>query len=238
MKTVWSDLETLIYYEGVFGNRFKKLPGTELDKLLAERTDSTDLFLLRSKLSASCRKMIMMWLAGERAIETESEFYSTTYRDSPALFGDEAVNLHYHLESFVLFARSSLDIAAYVFGELLPKPFERKRYDSFNDLIKKITATTEITFLSNTFIALRDDPYSWLNFVADVQKGRSLRDKLAHQIGFPIGYEELHSTSEKESAVVYFGQKEFLPLPQFVDTLREGVISGFILLEESCLESR
>jgi hypothetical protein len=130
----------------------------------------------------------MMWVAGDRAIEAEAEFYSATYHDSPALFGEEAVNLHYHLESFVLFARSALDIASRLFGALLPEPFQKKRFDSFNDLVKAIMASSQPPGLVATFKGLRDDPFSWPSFVADVQKGRSLRDKLVHQIGFPIEY--------------------------------------------------
>jgi hypothetical protein len=57
--------------------------------------------------------------AADRSWGAEREFYSSTLHESPALFGHEAVELCYHLEAFVFFARSSLDIAAAVFGPLL-----------------------------------------------------------------------------------------------------------------------
>jgi hypothetical protein len=139
------------------------------------------------------------------------------------------------LESLVVFARSALDIASRLFGELLPGPFESKRFDSFNDLVKAIIASSEPPGLAATFKVLRDDPFSWLSFVADIQKGRSLRDKLVHQIGFPFACKELHPPREKESAVVYIGEDRYVPLPQFVDTLRGGVINGFLLLEQACV---
>jgi hypothetical protein len=232
---LWRDLEFLVYYDGVFDDRFTKLPGTDMEKFLVAKEEDENYHLLHAKLSASCRKMIMMWVAGDRAIEAEAQFYSATYHDSPALFGEEAVNLHYHLESFVLFARSALDIASRLFGELLPEPFQKKRFDSFNDLVKSIMASSQPPGLAATFESLRDNPFSWLSFVADIQKGRSLRDKLVHQIGFPIEYMELRPPSEKESAVVFLGKDKYLPLPQFVNTLREGVINGFLLLEQACL---
>jgi hypothetical protein len=125
---LWRDLEFLVYYDGVFDDRFTKLPGTDMETFLVAKEEDENYHLLHAKLSASCRKMIMMWVAGDRAIEAEAQFYSATYHDSPALFGEEAVNLHYHLESFVLLARSALDIASRLFGELLPEPFQKKRF--------------------------------------------------------------------------------------------------------------
>ena len=232
---LWSDLEILVYYDGVFDNGFPKLPGIEMEKFLVAKKDNENYHLLQAKLSASCRKMVMMWVAGDRAIKAEAEFYSVTYHDSPALFGKDAVDLNYHLESLVLFARSALDISSRLFGELLPEPFQKKRFDSFNDLVKAILANSQPSNLAATFESLRDDPFSWLSFVANVQKGRSLRDQLAHQIGFPIEYIALRPPSEKESAVVLLGDDKYIPIPQFVNKLREGVVNGFLLLEQACL---
>jgi hypothetical protein len=84
-----------------------------------------------------------------------SIFYSGTIDDSPALFGEDAANVHYHLEALVLFARSSLDIAAAAFGELLPSPFPRKRYDSFNDLLKAIAKSATPAGLAGTIQSKR-----------------------------------------------------------------------------------
>ena len=113
----------------------------------------------------------------------------------------------------VLFARSALDIASRIFGELLPPPFQRKRFDSFNDLVKAITKGENRLLVALVFDILRSDPYSWLSLIADIEKGRSLRDKIVHQVGFPIEYMELSPNSEKESAVVVLDRKKYLFLP-------------------------
>jgi hypothetical protein len=68
----------------------------------------------------------MMWEAGDRALQAEQEFYSTTLQSSPALYGEEALTLHYHLEALVVFARSALDIASPVFAELSSAPLRKK----------------------------------------------------------------------------------------------------------------
>jgi len=233
----WNELEGLIYYEGAFGCRYSKLPGSEFWQFLQTRTDDENNDFLKAKLLDSCRKLSMMWFAGDKVLETESEFYASTLKESPALFGEDAVNLHYHLESIVLFARSALDIASGIFGELLPAPFQRKRFDSFNDLVKAITKGEERLVVVRCFKLLRSLPYSWLSLIASIDK-RSLRDKIAHQMGFPIEYMELNPNSEKESAVIILDRKEdhFLPLPLFINSLREGVIEGFSIFESICTQ--
>jgi len=233
----WSDLDLLVYHDGAFGNRYEKLPGTDLWALLESQADNPSALLLKARLFDSCRKLSMMWYAGDQALEAEAEFYASTYHDSPALFGEDAINVHYHLEALVLFARSSLDIASRIFGELLPPPFHRKSYDSFNDLIKAIVKGPDRLGVSTFFEKLRVDPFSWLSLVADIQKGRSLRDKLVHQIGFPIEYMELNPPSEKESAVVMISKDRFVALPEFIDALRIGVTEGFMLLEHACVST-
>jgi hypothetical protein len=235
MSMSWNDLDVLVYYKGAFGDRLTKLPGIDLARFLEARASGGNNRLLEAKLWATCRKMTMMWIAGDKAMEAERDFYVPTIQDSPALFGEDAVIVHYHLEALVLFARSALDIASRLFGELLPPPFRRKPFDSFNDLVKAIMSGEYRLPVASTFEALRDDPFSWLSFIADVQKGRSLRDKLTHQIGFPIDYMELRPWSEKESAVVMIGKDKYLPLPQFIETLRGGVVNGFMLLEQICV---
>lgn len=80
----------------------------------------------------------MMWHAGKEFLKAENEFYGTTIKEAPALFGESAVDVHYHLEAMVLFARSAMDIASTIFGWNLPDPFPKGRYDSFNKIIKEI----------------------------------------------------------------------------------------------------
>jgi hypothetical protein len=169
-------------------------------------------------------------------LEAEREFYSTTLRESPALFGHEAIELFYHLEAFVFFARSSLDVAAAVFGPLLLS----KKLDSFNDLTKAIVGTKKRDSagerLGDDFVAWvtaeREDPHGWMPVLCGDERGRALRDKVAHQTGFPIHYQELFVESEKEYAVVRLAKDVTLPLDKFLDTVRDGVVENFLRFED------
>ena len=208
------------------------LPGTHIEKAIHTKSvDNHD--LIYSKLLQSCRKLCMMWYSSEQAIEAESEFYSFTCKESPTLFGEDAIKINYHLESFVMIARSALDVASGVFGYLLPLPFQGKRYDSFNKLIKDLEKLGDNN-ISNYFKELRKDESSWLSIVSGHEKGRSLRDKIAHQIEFPIEYMELNPPSEKESAIVVISKTSWMELYDFINNLRVGVIEGFTVLESLC----
>jgi hypothetical protein len=144
----------------------------------------------------------MMWEAGDRALEAEDEFWSSTIQEAPALTGADAVNVHYHLEALVLFARASLDIAANMFGWLLPNPFPQMRCDSINTLLKNVQKFGPAE-LQAYIRSLREADDSWLSIIAGTTRGRSLRDKLSHQIEFPIDYVEFRPTSEKRYAIVW-----------------------------------
>ena len=144
--------------------------------------------------------------------------------------------LNYHLEAFVLLARSALDISSTLFGWILPDPFPRNRFDSFNKLVKRILNIEDRLNIAKFFDNLRDDQKSWLSILASQEKGRSLRDKIAHQTEFPLEYIELNSPSEKESAVVYINDDCFLALPDLVNKVRYGVVQGFLGLEALCAE--
>ena len=233
-----SNLNLLVYPENPFDDAFDPLPGITIEPILHWCTaiPGADYLLLESKLDYSCRKLCLMWYAGEKAIQGESDFYSRTIQDAPALFGEEAILLNYHLEAFVLLVRSALDIASTLFGWILPAPFPRNRFDSFNKLVKRITNTEDRLDIATFFDNLRDDQKSWLSILAGQEKGRSLRDKIAHQTEFPLEYMELNPPSEKESAVVYINDDCFLTLPDFVNEVRYGVVQGFLNLEGLCAE--
>jgi len=74
----------------------------------------------------------------------------------------------------------------------------------------------------------------WLSLVADVERGRSLRDQLAHQIGFPLRYQEISLTTEKRFAVVAIGGNPPIPLDDLIERLRAGVVGAFLVLEKVC----
>jgi hypothetical protein len=248
-------LEVLVYPDVPFGdklgitedirNKLKEehgicinddLPGVSLEKTLNEFTvDNRE--IIHAKLVQSCRKLCMMWFASEQALEAEREFYSTTIKDAPALFGEDAIKINYHLESFVLIARSALDVASGVFGRLLPPPFKNGRYDSFNKLIKELQNHRSRLSRSDYFDELRANKKSWLSIISGHEKGRSLRDKIAHQTEFPLDYAELHPRSEKKSPIVILDKETWLVMDLFVDTLRRGVIECFIKLEKLCCDN-
>lgn len=226
----------------------EQLPGLVIERILREMPpDSDDTSRLNQKLQHSCRKLCMMCLAAERAIRAEREFYSTTIQDSPVLFGKDAVEIAYHLEGFIFFARSSLDIASSVFGYFL---FNKRRFDSFNDLCKTIIknaggeekilkelvaeASSRNGFSLASHILLRqNEEYSWLSTLCGSERGRALRDKIAHQTGFPIDYEELRVDSEKENAVVTLSASMQVPLVRFIETVRDGIVENFNIFEEN-----
>jgi hypothetical protein len=226
------DLDT-VYFDTALEEALQNLPGTELSAALRDSKDSMDdAQSLQWKLEQCCRKLCLMWQAAEWALEAEEEFYTCTFHDSPALFGHEAVTVHYHLEAFVLFARSALDLSANVFGALLPDPFPRGRYDSFNRLVKTIERGPDCA-LKSYLAPLRLDASSWVSIVSGSERGRSLRDRISHQTEFPIAYEELNPHSEKEYAVVWIDRSTTIPLPDFIDALRNGVLDGFATLERA-----
>lgn len=231
-----SYLKVCVYPKNAFENKYDKLPAVELYDAIEGYFEVSDeiFFKIQTKLEQSSRKLCMMWHASREALKAENDFYDTTIKEAPALFGQDAINVHYHLESMVLFARSALDVASTTFGWTLPDPFPKNQYDSFNKIIKKISQNPPEglgEFISN----LRDDETSWLSLVAGTSRGRSLRDKLAHQTSFPIEYAELRPPSEKEYAVVNLGGN-LIPLEEFIDMFCHGVIDGYLKIESYCLK--
>lgn len=216
-----------------------RLPGRLIERLLYERGESMGAHgFITAKLEHCCRKICNMCYAGTRAFEAERDFYSTTYHDSPALWGEDAIALSYHLEAFVYFARSSLDLAAAIFGLLLLD----KKMDSFNDLTKnmaKLQKSGGPTKLDDKFLSWvaseRDNQQGWLRVLCGEERGRSLRDKIAHQTGFPIDYQEFSINSEREHAVVRLSRNNTLPLKDFLNAVRDGVIDNFIQFETEAL---
>ena len=228
-------LQHCVYYDSALDGRFTPLPGLRLSVALdISHLEPSDWKQTARKIEQSIRKMLMMWTAGDNALEAEREFYSTTIQDAPALIGRHATEVQYHCEALIFFARSALDIASYAFGKLLPPPIAAKRTDSFNDLLKAISKRGEVDALTTLVEDWRASEPQWLPLVADFEKGRSLRDKLAHQTGFPLDYHELSLTSEKRSAVVVLNDSEAIPLKVLVETLRTGVVAAFLSLESVC----
>jgi hypothetical protein len=186
-----SNLEVSVYSNDLpTGLDRARLPGVKIEDILAKRKTEKDNGILTAKLEDACRKICMMCRAGERSLRAEQDFYMSTCRESPALFGEEAVEICYHSEAFVCFARSSLDVAANIFGQLLLD----KNLDSFNDLTKMIAGTKKAgpgrarlgTAFLSWVVAERDEPgagcRSFAATNADARCGTRSRIKL----GYPL----------------------------------------------------
>jgi hypothetical protein len=62
-----------------------------------------------------------------------------------------------------------------------------------------------------------------------------VRDKIAHQTGFPLDYDEYSLMSEKEHAVVSPGENFSMPLPSFVELVRAGVVKTYFAFEDEII---
>jgi len=226
----------VVYGGTALAKALSDLPGMELYQLLDRASGSaSERELAKRKLAQSCGKLCLMWQASEWALEAEQDFWSSTIKEAPVLLGDEAVRVRYHLEAFVLFARSALDIGARAFGLLLPKPFPRGRFDSFNDLTKVVQESGPAS-LRHAITTLRGSSQSWLSILCGKERGRALRDKISHQTEFPLFYAEIHQGSEKEYAMVAIDGAPSVRLPDFVATVRVGVVDGFRQFENAAVD--
>lgn len=235
---IYVDLELYVYHDTALAEAVDRLPGLQLLPVVRSaflhKQSAADAFTAR--IIQSTRKLCIMWEAGSRALSAEDEFWSSALQEAPALTGGNAVNVHYHLEAFVLFARASLDVAANMFGWLLPKPFPQQRYDSINAVLKNVQKFGPAE-LKAYIEPLRQAEDSWLSILAGTSRGRSLRDKLAHQIEFPIDYVELRPRSEKRYAIVYLDGGVEIPLAEFIESVRRGVVEGYLKLEDACISA-
>ena len=189
--------------------------------------------LLSTKIANYCRKLYMMHLAGEKTLLWEQEFISTQNREMPVLIWEDEIEMLYHLEAMILFGRSALDIGAYVFTRLLLPPIGQKRIDSFNDFSKNILKSNdEYSELKVALQALENNEESWYRLLCGITKGRSLRDKIAHQTVIHIDYRETRPYSEKEYCHVILGKYQGVPLEKFITDLSSGVMNFCLLSED------
>lgn len=137
------------------------------------------------------------------------------------LIWDDEIELLYHLEAMILFGRSALDIVAYVFSTFLLG----KRTDSFNKLCQSLmkASNSSLLELKEAIKSKESVEASWLNILRGGEKGRSVRDKIAHQTIANIEYREVKPTSEKEYCHVVVKDKA-IPLERFIEEVTEGVI--------------
>jgi len=185
--------------------------------------------IMINKIENTCRKILMMSKAGKRAIDCEREIMIGQDREFPALMWDDEIELLYHIEAMILFGRSALDVAAFVFSVFLIE----RRTDSFHKLCKLLKKASDPNLLNlqKRIITAESVKTSWLNILRSHEKGRSVRDKIAHQTTIRIEYERIRPDWEDLFChVAVEGQRIFLE--KFVDEVNNGVIDFCILAED------
>lgn len=196
--------------------------------------EKTHVDILASKIENACRKILMMSKASKKAIDCEAEIMVGQYRGTPVLMWDDEIELLYHLEAMILFGRSALDISAYVFSSFLL----RKRTDSFNKFCKSLKKASDsnLSDLKEEIESKESVETSWLNILRSSEKGRSVRDKVAHQTIAKIEYRKVRPTSEKEYCHVVVKDKA-IPLERFVEEVTESVTDFCLLAEDIILST-
>lgn len=230
-----SNLKYLIYLDGTFEGLEVSPPGYGLE---IEADFEEDEAYILQKLYDACRKLCCAWEGARNAIRVEAEFYSTTVPEAPALFGNHAVQVNYHLEAATTLARSALDVGSSVFGRLWPDPLPSKRYDSFNEFSKHLIREYPESESAQALIRSSNNDFSWFRMLCGQERGRALRDQVAHQKCFPIEYSELRPNSEKESAVVRVSKDVIVPLPRFLNEITHGPVEIFLTLENEISRRR
>ncbi|MGD1838007.1 MAG: hypothetical protein ACPKPY_08120 [Nitrososphaeraceae archaeon] len=210
-----------------------------LDKLQDkfEVFDSDKILIIKRKLLNSCRKLYMLHGAGVSAIKVEHDFIVSQDRECPALIWEEEIELLYHLEAMVLFARSSLDLGANIFANLMLEPFGTRRMDSFNDFSKFILKTSDekLGAVRELISEMDNNEFSWLRLLCGSSKGRALRDKIAHQTIILVDYFEAEGKEDKEYCHVVINNIPFR-LELFIHNICLGVYTFFFLAEETMMK--
>lgn len=154
---------------------------------------------LKEKVLVCHQKMRMMFYSRSEVLKILNNFEVTQNMDFPCLFGLERTKILFYTESLVLLARSALDVSAYLFSYLCLK----KRKDSFNDFSKIILSGKEdFCELYNYFLTQSDSDMSIYRLLCGSEKGRALRDIIAHQTNIKLEYFEYKENSEKERLFV------------------------------------
>lgn len=221
------------YGKEPFRKLFAKLEGLQDKKVINDMQYQ----ILCKKLLNSCRKLYMTHGAGVSAIKTEEEFMTTQNREFPTLIWEDEIKILYHLEAMVLFARSALDLGAYIFSNLLIKPYGTIRKDSFNDFSKTILKNDDelLDPIKNLLIEMQTLEISWYRLLCGSEKGRALRDKLVHQTIISIDYMKVDDKSDKEYCHVIVNDIP-IPLELFMAGICSGVYEIFFLAEDVILK--
>lgn len=216
-----------------FDFEIERLPFSKINFYLnkiaeKENIDDSTRENLYSKIENASRKLLMMFMAKKNTLESEFSARMEVSQYLDPLFGLYEVDVLYHIEAMILFARSILDIFAYVSAYFLIN----LKVDSFTKFCKKVMDSHDINLESlKANIELKIyDKNNWIHFLSSIS-GRSLRDKIAHQTKIKLEYHEISETSDKVYCHVNFNDN-LIPLNQFVDKLCNGVIDYCLFIED------
>lgn len=222
--------------------RYGREPGRKIISCFVEliekcKIDQKKEELLHSKIENYSRKLCMMDYAGEQVIIAENDFMATQNRECPCLIWEDEIKILYHLESMILFGRSALDVAAYLFSSFLIKPYGGVRYDSFNKFSKQISSSKDdnLKILKELFKDLEEKEYSTYRLLCGSERGRSLRDVISHQTILKVEYCETKMHSEKEYCHVVVN-KFPISLEIFINKICFEVISIFFTIEDLIID--
>lgn len=153
------------------------------------------------------QKMNMIYYGREKAEEVYVDFELVQNMDIPALFGEDKTKLLFYTENMILSARSALDVATYIFSQVLLN----KRIDSFNNFAKAILKSKDERFLGlGRFLEDEgDNSTSAYRLLCGITKGRSLRDIVAHQSNVRLEYCEYKEDSEKEKLFIIIDRSPY-----------------------------
>lgn len=193
-----------------------------------EKLDDFTKSIIISKIENASKRLLMMLMARKNAIETELNARLEVNQYLDPLIGLYEIEVLYHIEAMVLFARSILDFFTYVSAFFLIN----LRLDSFTKFFKKIMESTNknLELLKSKCKSYLDGKGNWI-YVLSSLNGRSLRDQIAHQTIIKLDYHEISETSDKVYCHINFNG-ELIPLKEFVDNVCNGVINFCLFSED------
>lgn len=187
------------------------------------------------KALATHQKLAMMMFAKSKFLEAKADFESTQNMNWPTLYGVSKTMLLFYFESMIIFARNALDVAAYVYSDLL----FGNRKDSFNDLIKKVkkSADPALNELNHFLVDEYDDEAdvpSALKLLCGTERGRALRDTIIHQANVKMEYYEYRENSEKEHLFLELKDTAPFDIDIFVEHFTQDVINVLEKINACC----
>ncbi|MFW9875798.1 MAG: hypothetical protein ACFFG0_22060 [Candidatus Thorarchaeota archaeon] len=170
-------------------------------------------------------------MAKKRAIETEIKARLDVSQYLDPLIGIYEIEVLYHIEALVLYARSILDIFTYVAAFFLIN----LRLDCFTKFCKKILNSSDSSLekLKNEIQSYLKHNFNWIYILSSIS-GRSLRDKIAHQTLIRLEYKEIKETSDKVYCHINFNGN-LIPINDFVENVSKGVINFCLFIEDLIL---